>query len=246
MADTYEVTSWDESAEPYLRMVRDRSQGFNHLASDTAEELIGDVEGRAVLDVGCGEGSFARRLADLGARVTAVEPTADLLAAAVEAERQTPLGISYRNHRAEQLGTVETGSMDIVVALLVLHHVSDLDAALASMHRVLRPSGSLVLVLPHPFTDHPEAAWAASEDGPRRLIGSYVEQRYWQADAPGAVRAIGWHHRPLATWINALADAGFVIERVLEPVGSEPRRADGGGPWQHVPRFLAIRARGAK
>ncbi len=172
LGETRRVTSWDDKAERYIEMVRDPSQGFNHLAGDVADELLGRVEGRTVLDIGCGEGSFARHLARRGAKVVAVEPTERLLAAAIDAQRKTPLGIDYRNDRAETLDAVESASVDLAVALLVLHHVADLGSALRSAHRVLRPDGGLVLVVPHPATDHAGATSSTTAQGlkPRRRV----------------------------------------------------------------------------
>lgn len=238
------VTRWDEAAGWYLGMVGDHHRGFNHLAADTAMDLLGVSHTRNVVDVGCGEGSFARRLAAGGATVHACDPTATLLAAACTAERDQPLGIRYTNDSAEHLRSVSDGWADAVVALLVLHHVADLAAAFAEAHRVLRPGGILVVVLPHPWTDHGGARWHAGTDGrPRRQLGSYTTEGHWHTDETDSVRSIGWHHRTMATWLTACATAGFVLDELREPVGAAPERADSGGHWQHTPRLLAWRAR---
>ena len=100
------VTRWDDAADWYLDMVRDPTQGFNHLAADIALELAGPVRDRDVLDVGAGEGHLARRLAHGGARVVAVEPTDTLRAAAIDTETATPLGIRYHGDRGSRVSRV--------------------------------------------------------------------------------------------------------------------------------------------
>jgi len=70
-------------AASYLMMVGDVRRGFNHLAADVALDMLGSCDRLVVLDVGAGEGSIARRLAELGAVVVAVEPTRELLDAAI-------------------------------------------------------------------------------------------------------------------------------------------------------------------
>jgi 2-polyprenyl-3-methyl-5-hydroxy-6-metoxy-1,4-benzoquinol methylase len=224
-------------------MVGDVARGFNHLAADIALDMLGECGDQTVLDVGAGEGTYARRLRDLGAQVIAVEPTETLLEAAQRTEERTPLGIRYFADRAEDMVNVATNSVDAVVAVLVLHHIAHLDQALSEVARVLRPDGRLIAVVPHPWADHSRATWQPSPEGPRRLVGDYVIEGYWQTDEAGSIRSVGWYHRTIATWVKALVAAGFVLVEVREPTGAEPRRPDGGGPWSVVPRFLAFSAR---
>ena len=240
------VVTWDEMAASYLMMVGDVRRGFNHLAADVALDMLGSCDRLVVLDVGAGEGFVARRLADRRAQVVAVEPTRDLLDAAITIERDAPRGINYYADRVEDLRSVASESVDAAIAVLVLHHVVDLDIALTELRRVLRPRGRLVLVIPHPWSDHPGAAWQPAEQGSRRVVGNYPIERYWSTDEEASVRSVGWHHRTVASWLNAISQAGFNIVEVREPTGNEPRRPDGGGRWVVVPRFFAVSAQRAE
>src|SRR5215470_16350152 len=116
------MPSWDEAADWYAGMLTDSSRGYNDLAATVALELLGEVHGRDVLDLGCGEGHISRRLARAGANVIAVDPTARLLQLAEEAERRQPLGIRYQQGNAEHLAGLQDQSVDAVCAVLVLHH----------------------------------------------------------------------------------------------------------------------------
>ena len=237
------VPDWDEAAPSYLAMVGDVRRGFNHLAADVVFDMLGSCDQQAVLDLGAGEGSNARRLRRLGAHVVAVEPTTALLDAARTIEEATPLGIRYFADRAESLVNVPSNSIDAVIGVLVLHHVADLATALGEVRRVVVPGGRLTAIVPHPWTDHPGASWQPGTEGARRLIGDYTVEGFWRTDESASVRSVGWYHRTVATWLTTVAGAGFAITEVREPTGDEPRRADGGGPWSRVPRFLAFTAR---
>jgi|SRR5690349_19852407 len=240
------MPTWDEAAEWYLGMVNDPARGFNDLAGDTALELLGPVTGRNVLDVGCGEGHIARRLARAGAQVEATEPVATLLRAARAAEDRAPLGIRYYPDRAEHLRSIATASMAAACAVLVLHHVEDPAAALAETYRVLQEDGVLVAVIPHPWTDHPSAGWVPGSAQPRRMIGAYGREGYWSSKASveelASVHDIGWYHRTLGTWMTSLPAAGFRLTELREPTGEQSARPDGGGPWSQLPRFLSFSA----
>src|SRR5258708_11557652 len=84
---------WDEAAEWWAGHLKEdknrRLQVF-----PVVLRLLGEVPGVRVLDAGCGEGSFARLLADAGANVTGVD-FSRLLDAALEEERRQPRGIHY-------------------------------------------------------------------------------------------------------------------------------------------------------
>jgi len=144
------MTTWDDAASWYLKMVGDSDTGFNDLAADIAVELLGQCQGKAVLDLGCGEGHVARRLARSGAKVVGVDPTKPLLDFARAAESKQPLGIDFRLEAAEHLRSLDDSSLDAVVSVLALHHVKDLRVALSEVHRVLRPGGRFCVVIPHP------------------------------------------------------------------------------------------------
>jgi ubiquinone/menaquinone biosynthesis C-methylase UbiE len=97
---------------------------------------------RAALEVGCGDGLLAGRLAERAAEVTAIDRDAEMIALA----RERVPGTRVRFVQADFLAyPVEAASYDYACANTVLHHM-DLAAALAAMARALRPGGRLAVV----------------------------------------------------------------------------------------------------
>ena len=111
------------------------------------EELV-EPRGRDVLDVGCGEGALARRLAGTGARVVGLDPLAGALETARAAGEKTP-SLRYVEGVAEALPFARE-SFDIVIFFNSLHHVPvpSMAPALAEASRVLRPGGLLYVQEP--------------------------------------------------------------------------------------------------
>ena len=107
-------------------------------AREAAFEAVREAAPRDVLEVGCGWGESAARIAsELGARVVAV----DLSPRMVELARARGLDARLGDVRRLELADA---SFDVAVANWMLYHVPDLDAALAELARVLRPGGRLV------------------------------------------------------------------------------------------------------
>lgn len=116
--------------------------------ADTLSEIeaaLGPVEGREILDVGCGHGRLAAALARRGAIVSAVDPEA----AAVEAARNAAPEARIEQAGAEAL-PFETARFDGVVMLNSLHHVPGglIARALAEIARVARPGAPIIVVEP--------------------------------------------------------------------------------------------------
>jgi SAM-dependent methyltransferase len=168
--------------------------------------LLGDVDGCRVLDVGCGSGLYAAELAQRGADVVGFDNSPTLVR---HARRRTGSRADLRVHDVrDPLDWLGDASVDRAIMALVLHHLDDPVPALREVHRVLKPGGRLVV-----STVHPVADW-------QQLGGSYFTDEMiddtWNSD---------WHVRfrraPLTTWCAEFREAGFLIERLVEPLPSE-------------------------
>lgn len=116
-------------------------------SSHYRETALGGAGGRAVLEYGCGTGSLAFTLAELGDRVTGIDisPLAIEMATA-EAERRQLAGLNFEVMDAERLEFPDS-SLDLICGSAILHHL-DLNRAGAEIRRVLKPGASLVLLEP--------------------------------------------------------------------------------------------------
>lgn len=113
-------------------------------------DLIGDASGLRVLDVGCGTGRHAIRLAEAGACVVGYDPTPEMLSVAKQKATDRELDVTLHCGDLERVS--DAGSdFDLVLCCLVLSHVEDLARALQILGDRLKPGGRLILSDFHPI-----------------------------------------------------------------------------------------------
>ena len=193
---------WDPHAADYAQHAE--RGAFNALYDRPAVlGLLGDVSGLRVLDAGCGPGLYAEELVGRGASVVGFDQSPEMVRLA---RRRLGAAAEFRvQDLAEPLRWADDASFDMAVMALVIHHVDDRVSALREICRVLRPLGRLVI-----STHHPVADW-------RRRGGSYFD-----TDVVEETWNRGWQVRywrmPLSQTCAEFAEAGFWIERLVEPL----------------------------
>lgn len=214
---------------------------------------IGDVGGLRLLDLGCGNGYLARRLARAGATVVAVDGTPAVIARA-RARGDAGGRVTYLTADAARLPELPSGSFDLVYSNMALMDMADAAGALREAGRLLRPEGRLVATVCHPCFDNGlDSEWRIEGVGPERTIGRLMRsyRRPFRSEVPwntgGPVRpCTGSYHRPLSWWAQAVHEAGLVIEYLDEP-SPRPEMLDDPRPegrWiAEIPLHLVIVAR---
>jgi SAM-dependent methyltransferase len=223
--------SYDEIADRYAAGVD--TAPYNALYERPAMlAMLPPVDGRDVLDAGCGSGLYCGLLLDRGARVAGVDESAAMLAHARTrlAGRQADLRVADLR---DPLPFADA-SFDGIVSALVLHYLRDWSVPLAEFRRVLRPGGWLLFSASHPAAE----------------VVHYKPARYLEVQAQedeikwaGRVR---FYRRPMGRIVNDLAEAGFVIERMEEPEPTEAFRQLNPERYEAIlrqPEFVFFRAR---
>lgn len=193
-----------------------------------------------LLDVGMGEGQIGRVAAGLGLHVVGIDPSWTQ----VEAARQRAGGVGSAQSSAVAM-PVRTASVDAAVACLVFEHIEAYVGAIVEVARVLRPGGRFLFLLNHPLLQTPGSGWIDDQilDPPEQYwrIGPYLPEADTWEEVTKGVR-IRFFHRPLSHYLNALADAGLVLRRMIEPapppgfLAQAPEYADAAD----IPRLLFL------
>ena len=215
-----DAAGYDEIADWYDEQLRGGSL-IHDLVVPTLLGLVGDIAGRQICDLACGQGVVARQLAERGAVVTGIDLSVRLLAIARREEAAQPRGITYLRGDAQEFGDVGDGSFDGVVCNMALMDIPDLAATARTVARILRPHGWFAFSITHPVLDTALARTgvvrAANEEA-NRQGRTYFAEGLWRSDNPHGVRGkVGAYHRTLSTYVNALMEAGLNVERLAEP-----------------------------
>ena len=195
---------YDSFARSYA--AANESNLFNaHYERPAMIDLAGDVDGRRVLDAGCGSGALASALRAKGALVTGVDSSAVM----VDLARRR-LGADADVHVADisQPLPFDDGAFDDVVVSLVLHYLRDWTAPLAEMRRVLVPGGRLLLSV-----NHPRILESSDPSADYFSVTQYAEEYTFDGQRAELV----YWHRPLHAMSDAFTRAGFRISVISEP-----------------------------
>lgn len=198
--------------------------------------LMPEVKGKRVLDAGCGPGVYSEWLIESGAKVVAIDASPKMVELA-----KLRLGSTTDVRRADlskPLTFLDSSSFDVVLSPLVLEYIEDWHSVFAEFYRVLRPDGHLVFSVTHPFFDY--NYFKSSNYFETELVGG--EWRGFES-----VRVfMPSFRRSLSATLDPLVEAGFCLERILEPKPTKEFKKADPKHYEELsqqPCFLCVRAR---
>jgi SAM-dependent methyltransferase len=212
---------WDKNAAKWHQMFGANDPSRQDLLDPIIQQSLGDVSGKRVLDAGCGNGYLSRKLAKLGASVTGVELSPQMLSFALEEQDREPLDITYHNADISSLSFLPDKSFDVVVTNNVIQDTEDYQGAFREFSRLLRPDGTYLQVVNHPCFATPGCGWERDTNGNRLYwkVDNYFNRGpfpiKWRTET-GMEPTISWH-RTLSDLVNSLISYGFRIAQLIEP-----------------------------
>lgn len=198
--------------------------------------LLPDLKGKKVLDAGCGPGVYAEIMLDRGAEVTGVDVTPKMIELA---RKRVGDRADFRvADFGQPMPFFKNESFDVVIASLSIHYVQDLMPVFSEFFRLLRRPGVLVFSEGHPMF---EFGYFKSEN--------YFATELIGCDWYGFNREkvyVQTYRRPFQATVNPLIEAGFILDRVVEPLPTEDfKKADPEdyAKLMRAPAFICFRAR---
>ncbi|MEZ4674839.1 MAG: class I SAM-dependent methyltransferase [Caldilineaceae bacterium] len=189
------------------------------------QRLLPDLQGKRVLDLGCGYGWHCRYAVDQGAQAVVGVDLSEKMLAQAKAINGDP-AITYQRAAIEEID-FPAQSFDAVLSSLAFHYVERFDLVARKVYEVLAPGGAFVFSAEHPiFTARAGQDWHYGEDGSRL---------HWPVDnyQQEGIRHSNWladdvikYHRTVESYVNTVIDAGFRLDRLAEPAPSPEALAE--------------------
>ncbi|MEK9131424.1 MAG: class I SAM-dependent methyltransferase [Patescibacteria group bacterium] len=246
-------TSWQSVASWYdVLLETDQDSYQAQVIAPNLLRILGMVSGKRILDLACGQGYFSRILHEAGAMVHGVDASSDLIA---RAKKQSSPAVEFHTCQSDNLLGIAQNSFDAVICILAIQNIEKLNETCAEVARVLKPGGTVVVVLNHPAFRIPKrSSWGIDEQTLlqyRRVDGYMSESRVEIDMHPSAsgkkVTTISFH-RPLQVFFKALTKNGFAITRLEEWMSHKvseagPKKVMEDRARKEFPLFMMIEAK---
>lgn len=231
-------TVWDGNAAYWDGHMGDGNRWHRELIAPHQERLLALDDGEAVLDVACGNGNFARRMAELGADVVAFDISERMIERATARGHRGPGSIEYHVIDAsdeEAVRALGHHRFDAVVCTMAIMDMPKVSPMLSGVAHVLRAGGRFVFSIQHPCFNSSATRFVLEEserDGivTRRYslqISEYIESRRSMGLAlVGQPHPQHYFHRPIGALFGACFEAGFVLDGMAEPTFQPSDPAD--------------------
>ena len=219
--------SWVQEGEEWIRLAQTSDQRLYFVMPYMLDKLQ-DVAGKNILDLGCGEGGYARALARRGALVTAVDCNEAALVYSSRRASEEHLSICHFIRNSNDLDGFADSSSDIVLCSMMLMDCEDLEGTVREAARVLKPGGKLYASVLHPaFNGEHGAGIGRQGTGLDRqvVVKNYFEPRVWDAPLYKGEIPVRWHHRTIEEYARAFLGAGLCIINLEEPRPTEKQAA---------------------
>ena len=228
------------------KKIREKKSNANDLFETPALfSLLPDLQGKTILDLGCGVGGHCFEFVNRGAKkVVGIDISKKMLEVAEKENHHSK--ITYLNLPMESLSQISE-KFDLVVSSLAIHYVKDFEKLVCDVFNLLNKNGLFVFSQEHPLTTcfSEGNRWTKDENGNKLFanISNYstdgVRESVWFIDG------VKKYHRTFSSIINTLVSAGFSIEKLIEPIPTEELLLDFPDHRDlfHKPDFLLVRGR---
>lgn len=254
--ESKKVTTWGHVADWYEEHLLTKDTYHEKLLLPNLTRLIDPQQKDHILDLPCGQGYFASAFAALGAEVTAIDISEELVS---YAKRKNDPGVRYLVAPSHKLRGVSDGSINKAAMILGIQNIEKVGETFAEVSRVLTKHGELHIVMNHPAFRIPKESsweWDRKKQLQYRRVDRYLSESHTTIDMhPGKhhkeeserVTTVSFH-RPLQYYFKFLGKNGFGVDKLEEWISH--RKSDSGPRMEaeniarkEFPLFLYLRAK---
>lgn len=250
------VEHWDRAAQDFTQFFAEGEELYHkRIINPCLLDVLGNVEGKKVCDLACGEGHFARSLAKRAGGnidIVCVDASREMIRIAQERTESHESPLRFLVADASDLGDLASASFDVVVCNMAIMDIADYLKAIHEVARILTPEGAFVFSILHPCFMTPGSGWIKTDPeskDPSAKVGWKVDNYHRRLVQkckikPDMQSETYYFHRTLEDYFAALRQNSFVVTDLREPVPSEEMLAadPGSRPDLKTSAFLVIKA----
>ncbi|MCX7001609.1 MAG: class I SAM-dependent methyltransferase [Candidatus Sumerlaeota bacterium] len=247
--------NWNLNADFWDNYMGDDDNRFHReIIIPETLKLLEPIQGQRILDIGCGNGNFSRRLARVGLIVVAFDFSEKMIQNAIKRSQEMPSNPTYivlDATDAQKLQALGKEMFDSAVANMSLMDMSDIYPLACALQTVLKPGGRFVFSVMHPCFQPPglrkvvEEREVGNEVQLTRsiIISSYIRSEPFEGvGIRNQPEPSLYFHRPLSELLDVFFEIGFRLDGIAEPVFTESAE-NKGFDWFEIPPVLILRMR---
>ena len=216
------IEPWNKNAEArYDQIISGKDISLSNILIPEILDLInslGDTRTFDVLDVGCGVGVLTVVVSKKVRSVLGIDPSI----ASIEKANQFKMRHEATNTNFEPVSiekyAEEPNTFDLVIAHMTLHTIEKLLPALISIRKCMKQNGKFLFSIPHPCFYLEDKDIVSKTDFQYSVSNFYEIEFTISKDRRPLESLTPFFHRPLEVYSTSLFKAGFVIEKILEPM----------------------------
>ena len=247
-----ELTLWDQASRWYDSLVGAQGTDFQKdIIMPGVFRLLEIGKKDRILDLACGQGVFSRYLAKNGVRVEGLDSSSELLK---YARTRSGPAIKYHVGDAGDAKNFEADRFDGIASLMAIQNIENIDLLFKSAAHWLKPGKCFVVVMTHPCFRIPRQShwgWDDEKKLEYRRVDHYLTETNVPILTPPFADSKSFtltFHRPMQSYISALAQAGFGVDAMEEWISNKnslpgKRSKAENRARKEIPLFLALRAR---
>lgn len=233
------TTCWDKAWEDLCDII-EKSDFRTHFVMPFTLQQLGNVQGKKILDLGCGEGGYSRALTYKGATVTSIDCSTNSINFAMEKANNEGLEIQHYVRNSNDLYFIEDSSFDIVLCSMMLMDCEDLFGTVKEISRVLKTDGKLFISVLHPCFNGKNIKWTGGDEDTQVIVSNYFSPKEWEAPILKVSSPVIFRHRTLSEYIKVFNKNGLKIVDMNEPIPTKEQidKSPRIGWLSKIPMFL--------
>ena len=247
---------WNQNA-PFWDEYMGEGNSFQRLLVGPASERLLNLQpDELVLEIACGNGNFARRMAQLGARVVATDFSEQFIERAKTRSTEYADRLEYHVVDAtniEQLLALGQHHFDAIVCNMGIMDMSTIDPLMTAISKLLKPDvGRFVFSVMHPCFNNYSTLMLEEEDHDGQIVETYAVKvsTYLHMKPQKGLGISGqpvphyYFHRPLHVLLGTAFYAGLIMDGLEEPAfdaSSKSKRTLSWANFREIPPVLTVR-----